>query len=173
MCFRDADRFTADHFIIADILSSAPDSPLLGTAGSWTAINASMFLHLWDLPTQEQIARIMLSLLRQEPGSFILGTSMGSILPRETDIKPPMVQEGTHMTIFKHSRDTMRQMWERVGHAAGMELRVEVQYDEEEVRSRQEGWNEERFFQGEDQRRVLFFVELPQRSQAPEWRVFG
>jgi hypothetical protein len=162
--FRDADQFMPDHFIAADILSEDTNSALLHTRGSWSVIHSNMFLHRFDLATQETVARTMLTLVRSEPGCFIIGLTMG------TDSYES--QANGHSSNTLHTRETLRQMWERAGRIMGIQLNIEVQYGEYAPQNRSEDPNTDLNLLYR-QRVIFFFVELAHRTSRPEWRVFG
>ncbi len=161
--FRDGDRFK-DRFIAADLFEDdAKKSVLAKTDGSWDVINIINVLHIYDLPTQIQACKRILKLLSRKPGSMVIGEQTGSTEPGVYVIKPPLVAEGEHQTIYQHSDETFLEMWRVVAGEAGSELKIEVVYDDPEdrdMRAKEEMWGKKLFFSGAKQRRLFFTVEV-------------
>jgi hypothetical protein len=164
--FRDQDRFDPSHFITGDIFSDTDD--LARTRGSWDLIHIAMFLHLFSIENQEKACENMLRLLKKAPHATIFGTQTGTLDAGELVLRPPMCEPGEHKTVFRHSKGTMKDMWERVARSAGIKVDIWADYDEKDAAERTqgrkekgEGWEKrERFFVGERERRIFFRVEL-------------
>jgi FMN phosphatase YigB (HAD superfamily) len=82
------------------------------------------------------------------------------------ELKPPLCEPGEHKVVFRHSRETLIEMWERVAKRIGVKVKVWLEYDQDEIREREKGTKEDkdwekknRFFVGDDERRILFWVE--------------
>lgn len=161
--FRDAETFQG-RFITADLFDTTSDGELMRTKGTWDVINIIMFLHVFDWNTQISACKRILQLLSRKPGSMIIGAQTGSTEPGEHVLKPPFVAEGQHKTVFRQSQETFVDMWKTVGKEEGVELRIQVQYDEEkdrELRAKEEeGGEKNKFFSGQHQRRLFFTVEI-------------
>lgn len=165
--FKDADRFTPEHFIVGDIFDTDPRTSVLAkTAGSWSVVNIFMFLHIFNLEKSELACIQILKLLRPEPGSFVLGAQTGTLNAGEMVVPPPLAEPGENKVVWRHSRETMIDMWKRVGERLGIELKVWADYDQDEIRERELGiaqdqdWEKRnRFFTGKDERRIFFLVE--------------
>ena len=112
--FRDADRFRG-RFIAGDLFDESPDGALEKTAGSWDVVNVTMFLHMYDWPTQVRACKRILKLLVKRKGSMVVGAQTGSVHAGDFHLKPPLVAEGEERTLFRHNLETFRQMWESVG----------------------------------------------------------
>jgi hypothetical protein len=164
--FRDQERFHSSHFITGDIFSDTDD--LARLRGSWDMIHIAMFLHVFSLKSQEKACENMLRLLKNAPHSTIFGTQTGTLDAEELVLQPPMCEPGEHKTIFRHNKETMKEMWEKVAKSAGIKVQVWTEYDEKDAVERAEGrkkkgeeWEKsERFFTGDKQRRILFRVEI-------------
>lgn len=156
--FRDIDRFKSENFIHGDVFSNDPRDALFRTNGKWSVINMIMFLHIFPLADQEKICmRILRIYLRPEKGSVVMGMQTGTVKPGEMVLKPPMCLPGEHKIIYRHSRETMEEMWESVAKKSNINIKVWAKYDEEEVKERDQKDN--KFFVGKDERRIFFFVE--------------
>jgi hypothetical protein len=163
--FKDSDRFDSSHFITGDIFSD--DDDLAKTRGTWDIIHIAMFLHVFSFKDQEVASRNILRLLKSTEGSLVFGTQTGTMDPGELALKPPLCEPGERKTIYRHSKDTMKDMWEKAAKAVGFEVKVWTEYDEEEaeqrakgIREKGEGWEkQERFFTGDRERRIFFKVE--------------
>lgn len=166
--FKDANRFTSEHFITGDIFDDNPEtSPLAKTAGTWSVVNIIMFLHLFSMEESEIACAQILKLLRPDPGSFVIGAQTGTVNPGEFSVPPPFVNPGVHKVVWRHSCESMIEMWKRVGESLGVKLNVWADYDPDEIIEReaeeaakeQNGAKPNRFFVGKDQRRIFFLVE--------------
>ena len=161
--FRDADRFQG-RFIAADIFDESPESALDKTSGSWDVINIIMFLHMYDYATQLRACKRILKLLTRQKGSMVIGAQTGSTQAGDFRLKPPIVAEGEERTLFRQSLETFKQMWETVGCDEGVQLTIEVEYDDDKdrearAREEQEG-GKKKFFSGSEQRRLFFTVTI-------------
>ena len=161
--FRDVNTFQ-NRFITADLFDEAVDSALVETQGTWDVINIIMFLHMYSWDDQVRACKRILQLLSRKPGSMVIGAQTGSIEPGEQVVKPPFVAEGEHKTIYRHSTDTFTRMWKIVARDEGVELKVDVEYDDQtdrDRRAREETTGEKKkFFVGPEQRRLFFTVEV-------------
>jgi SAM-dependent methyltransferase len=164
--FKDKDRFDSSHFITGDIFADEDD--LAKSRGSWDMIHIAMFLHVFSLPRQEKACENILRLLRNAPLSIVFGTQTGRLDAGELVLQPPMCEPGEHKTIFRHSKDTMKEMWEKVAKSTGMKVQVWTEYDEKDAAERAEDrkakgeeWKKsERFFTGDGERRIFFRVKV-------------
>ena len=165
--FRDADRFGPEHFIHGDVFSNDPKDALFKTKGRWSVINMIMFLHIFPLADQERICmRLLHVYLRAQKGSVVMGMQTGTIKPGEMVLKPPMCLPGEHKTVYRHSVETMKEMWESVAKEANVKIKVWAEYDEEEIKEKERQAKENpeweknnKFFVGKDERRIFFFVK--------------
>lgn len=161
--FRDADKFQ-NRFIAADLLDESRDSGLVQTAGTWDVISIVMFLHAYDWDTQIRLCKRILKILSRGKGSMIIGAQTGSTQAGDVMLRPPFVAEGEERTIYRQSVETFTKMWEQVGQDEGLDLKVEVMYDEQADRDRrakeeqEEGKN--KYFSGSTQRRLFFTVTI-------------
>jgi hypothetical protein len=164
--FRDKERFDSSHFITGDVFSDTDD--LAKSRGLWDMIHIAMFLHVFSLERQEKACENMLRLLKNAPCSTIFGTQTGRLDAGEFALQPPMCEQGEHKTIFRHNKETMKEMWEKAAMSAGRRVQVWAEYDEEDASERAKGQNQKdmerelsgRFFTGDGERRIFFKVEL-------------
>jgi len=126
-----------------------------------------MFLHLFNIPDAEQVCTNALKLLRPEAGSLVFGAQTGTTNPVEIVLKPPMCEPGEHKTIYRHSKETLVELWERVAQRLDMKVKAWADYDEDEIREREEGLQKDpdwektnRSFVGKTERRIFFMVEI-------------
>lgn len=161
--FRDSDTFQ-DRFIAADIFDEAVDSNLAKIEGNWDVISIVMFLHIFDWDTQLRTCKRILKLLSRKPGSMVIGAQTGSTEAGEHELKPPFVAEGERKTVYRQSTETFTEMWRIVERDEGVELKVNVVYDEQndrDARAKEEETEEKKkFFSGPQQRRLFFTVEV-------------
>lgn len=157
--FRDGDRLDPSHFITGDIFSDVDD--LAKSRGTWHIIHIAMFLHIFAQPEQEAASRNIMKLLKAAPGSTVIGTQTGSLTAEEFILQPPFCNPGEHKTIYRHSKESMKVMFEKAADAAGLKVNVWAEYDEDGARSRVKGREEtEILFAGPNERRILFKVEV-------------
>lgn len=154
--FRDESTFQG-RFISADLFDEAADAPLAKTRGTWDIINIIMFLHVFDRKDQVRSCQRILGLLSEAPGSMIVGAQTATTKPGEHVLKPPFVAEGEHKSIYRQSRETFRTMWEEIGQDLGVKLDIWAEY--EETKDEGQKGDEEKFFTGDEQRRLFFVVE--------------
>lgn len=164
--FNDRDRLGTSHFITGDIFSDSDD--LAKTRGTWDIVHVAMFLHVFSLPDQEAASRNIMRLLKATQGSSIVGTQTGSLDAGDFVLKPPLCEPGEHKVIYRHSKSSLKTLFETAAKAVGVEVAVWTEYDEAEAKERAEGRNEkgeewektERFFTGNRERRIFFRVEI-------------
>lgn len=164
--FNDRDRLDASHFITGDIFSDS--DALAKSRGTWDIVHIAMFLHVFSLPDQEAASRNIMRLIKATPGSSIVGTQTGSLDAGDFELKPPFCEPGEHKVIYRHSKSTLKTLFEQAAKAIGVEVAVWTEYDEAEAKERAEGrtqkgeeWEKtERFFAGNRERRIFFRVEI-------------
>jgi head-tail adaptor len=87
-----------------------------------------MFLHQFSLDEQINICKNMLKLLKNEKGSMIIGAQSASTLSGEEEISTPFLKEGVVKKVWRHSKESFREMWESIAETEGENLRVWVEY---------------------------------------------
>ena len=127
--WRDRDTFP-NHFLTDDVLADNAtfmEGNLMMHLGPGQTdmIVINMFLHLFDYNNQLKVATRILRLLSHKPGSIVLGSQAGVVHPIEQPLKPPFDKtgDGQKRTIYRHSPESFKQMWEDAGRAAGVPLR--------------------------------------------------
>jgi hypothetical protein len=165
--FCDSDRFGPSNFITGNILTDDDNDALFKTRGTWDIVHIAMFLHIWDIKDQEKACENILKLLGPGDESLIFGTQTGTLSPGELNLKPPLCEPGEHRAVYRHSKETMIEMWYRVGKKLNEDIQVWAEYDEEERKARERGRMEsgedweagQRFFTGSEERRIFFTVK--------------
>lgn len=155
-----------DHFIPGDIMDlSTNSSPLAKTAGTWDVVSIMMFLHIFDLEKQTLAATNILKLLKPMPGSIVIGANSGSTKTGELPLRGPFAMnkaDGTPETTFRHSKETMAEMWKAAAGEVEGKWHVETGYDREYQKRRENLPREEsdkHFFPADELVRVVFYVE--------------
>lgn len=120
--FRDADRLPADHFLRADLMDRA-DARVRALEGSFDIVQLGMILHIWDRDGQVAACRRVVELLRPEPGSLIVGQSVGHL----DGVSAP---GRGGKSIFKHNAETFAAMWDEVARETGTKWDVRASLDE-------------------------------------------
>jgi hypothetical protein len=143
--FKDEEKMKG-HFITADIFNLSPESDFGKTKGTWDAINACMFLHQFSLEKQILICKNMLKLLKNEKGGMTIGAQSASTLSGEEEISTPFLKEVVVKKVWRHSKESFREMWESIAETEGENLRAWVEYrarhelgEVDEVQERTEG----------------------------------
>lgn len=161
--FRDAEKMQG-HFIAADLFDETPNTPLVKTEGSWDVVSVMMVLHMFDWEKQAHACRRILKLLAQKPGSLVVGTQAGSIVPGEQELKPPFAKVGEKRTLYRQSKESFTELWMGVGKEEGVEIKIEVEYEEdvgEDDRVKQAApGSDGKYFGAVKDRKMLFTVEL-------------
>jgi SAM-dependent methyltransferase len=165
--FRDSTRFTPNHFIRGDIFSDSPKDGLYRTRGTWSVVNITMFCHNFDTAEQELIfERILCLLLIPNKGSVVMGAQTGTTKPGEMKLQQLYCKPGEVRGVFRHSKRTLIDMWQRVADRAGVKVLIWAEWDRKEIVERQEGlkvdpdWEmKNRSIVGKEERIIYFFVE--------------
>ncbi|KAJ5734388.1 hypothetical protein N7493_003174 [Penicillium malachiteum] len=115
-----ADRSTLkSQFIISDIFDD--NSELVKQLSNGVdIINAASFFHLFTWDQQITVAKRVVSLLRAQPGSLLVGRQVGRLDPTDPDDKS-LSQEH-----YRHSVDTWKRLWKQVGDETGTEWEVDA-----------------------------------------------
>ena len=133
--WNDREVFPTGHYLADDVLAEN-DSFMKGTLmtklgpGQTDIIAINMFLHLFDYENQLKVATRILRLLSHRPGSLILGSQAGVRPPMEQPLKPPFdkTEDGETRTVFRHSPASFSELWDTAGAAAGVPIRVSVDF---------------------------------------------
>jgi len=113
--FNDRNKLRA-KFLSADIFD--PASALSSLSGKVDIVYAGSFFHLWGLEKQKQVSKIVVRLLRPEPGSLILGRQMGAENAEEGDSPTG--------TMFRHNVESFKQLWKEIGDELGVSFQVDA-----------------------------------------------
>ncbi|KAG8996463.1 hypothetical protein FRB94_008259 [Tulasnella sp. JGI-2019a] len=124
--FMDRDKLKST-FITANIFDTSPPSGFESVRGKIDIIYAGSFFHLFDWDDQVKIATRLVSILRPESGSLVLGRQVGSVVPGA-------IVHNTNESgrMYRHDADSFRRMWAEVGAATGTEWEVDAVLDESE-----------------------------------------
>ncbi|KAF9059547.1 hypothetical protein BDP27DRAFT_1273795 [Rhodocollybia butyracea] len=88
--------------------------------GHLSAIHTSAFFHLFNREEQLLIAKKLASLLSPLPGSIIFGSHLGFSEPHEE------VENGTGISLFGHSLESWKKMWEEEVFTNGITIHVDA-----------------------------------------------
>lgn len=116
--FRDKETLQS-RFIAADIFDSK--SELHDLDGKIDIIYAGSFLHLFDYKGQFAACKAIVSLLREQKDSLLVGRQVGNLNAGE---RVHRTNQGQSM--FRHNAKSFKKMWEKVGEETGTQWRVEV-----------------------------------------------
>lgn len=116
--FRDRETLTS-RFFAGNILADEKSYESLD--GKLDIIHVASFFHLFSLPTQIQIAKRLVKLLRPVSGSLILGRQTGNLNPGDYT-HGDKAQKG----MWRHDVHSWEEMWATVGRETGTEWRVEA-----------------------------------------------
>lgn len=140
--FLDRETLKA-HFMEADVFDA--EGPLKQLEGKMDFVQISLFLHLFDLEGQVKACERIVSLMKTEKGSLILGQQIGSL-------KTGPMAVGSKM--FKHNVESFEKMWKEVGERTGSEWKVNANLD-----ARLDAAQNNRPWIDTDTRRLVFEIE--------------
>jgi hypothetical protein len=116
--FNDRDSLKT-HFIMADIFDDNSDL-VRNLANKIDIVNAASFFHLFDWDKQVTIAKRLIGLLHDKPGSLLIGRQVGRVDPPPPEKKH---EAGKH---YRHNPTTWKKLWEQVGSETGTKWEVEA-----------------------------------------------
>ena len=165
--FRDAARFTSDHFIRGDVFSDDPGDGLYRTRGTWSVVSIIMFCHNFERVEQELICeRILCLLLIPRPGSVVIGAQAGTTRPGDVRLQRSYCEPGEVRHVFRHSKRTLIDLWQRVADRVGVKVQIWADWDRREIVERKQGvkadpdWEmKNRSIMGKEERTIYFFVQ--------------
>jgi SAM-dependent methyltransferase len=118
---RDRSSLNA-HFLTGDIFSptvwASSFAPLEGTLH---IIHTASFFHLFLLPQQLSLAKLLVRLLKPEPGVMVVGRQSGNERAGEYPGRADPSK-----TCWRHNEASWKEMWKRVGSETGSEWAVKV-----------------------------------------------
>lgn len=131
--FLDKDRLRT-QFIEADVFDE--ESGLSKLDGQIDIVHAASFFHLFSWPQQKEVAIRIVSLLKPQAGSLVLGRQVGNVAPGEFPHR-----EGT---MYRHNEESFQQLWNQVGSATDSKWKAEVEMTEPDAKgfaASGPGWN--------------------------------
>jgi hypothetical protein len=90
--------------------------------------------------SQEQASDNILWLLKNKPHSTVFGTHPVRFDAGELVLRPLTSGPGEHMAIFRHNKENIKEMREKVARAAGINVQVWTEYDERKGAQKAECW---------------------------------
>lgn len=120
--FHDGQGRHRGHFVAADLLDRA-NPELAAAQGTFGIIQLGMILHTWDRQGQLNACRRVIELLSSEPGSLIIGQSVGHLDGVESPGRGGKF-------IFKQNAETFRSMWEELSRETGTSWHVQTRLDD-------------------------------------------
>lgn len=119
--FNDHDHLKA-QFIVADIFDDNSDL-VKNLTHKIDIVNAASFFHLFNWNQQLLVAKRIVGLLQDKPGSLLIGRQIGLVNP-----PPPEDKEaaGKH---YRHDPATWKKFWEQVGAETGTKWEVETRME--------------------------------------------
>lgn len=126
--FKDEENMRG-HFIPANFFDESPENELKKTESTWDAVNICMFLHGFSWDDQLLACRLVLRLLKPAKDSLIIGAQSGTAKAGESELKAPFLKEGVVRKMWRHNKESFREMWELAGKNEGVELNIWVDYE--------------------------------------------
>ncbi|KAJ5565060.1 hypothetical protein N7513_001302 [Penicillium frequentans] len=119
-----ADRETLkSRFIASDIFDD--DSDLVrDLTGKLDIINTASFFHLFSWDQQIIAAKRIVSLLRAQPGSLLIGRQVGRADPDDND------DQGKESLLYRHNLETWKSLWKQVQEETGTQWEVEGGFED-------------------------------------------
>ena len=118
--FKDRDSFQG-RFIAGDILDDAPGSAVNALNGTIDIVHVALVLHLFGWDGQLKAALRLVSLLKNQPGTVVLGRQVGSSEPGE--YRHAAAAAGV---MYKHDGHTFRKLWDEIEEQTGTKWKVEA-----------------------------------------------
>ena len=106
-------------FMAGDIF----DMDLTSIQGKIDIVQVSAFFHLFTRSRQLLAVQTMISLLRPEPGSVVIGASLGSLIPAEYELAA-----GGPMS-FRHNPESFAELWKEAAFSSGSQWKVDGSLD--------------------------------------------
>ena len=116
--FMDRDKLQST-FLTGDIFNM----DLTSVQGTIDILQVSAFFHLFTRPKQLLAVRKLMSILRPEPGSIVVGANLGSLKPAEYELAPG------GPTSFRHSPESFAELWMEAAGSSGSQWRVDGSLD--------------------------------------------
>lgn len=107
------------QFIVSDIFNYKSDL-ITRFTGHFDIINAMSFFHLFTWDQQILVAKCIITLLRPQPGSLLVGRQVGKVKHSEGP------EAGESLIGYFHNEESWREMWEVVARETGTRWRVDV-----------------------------------------------
>lgn len=137
--FHDGNGKLQTTFIEADAFDASPGSPLAALASQIDIVYTGAFFHLFGLAEQEQLAASVARILAPRAGSLIIGRQTGSEEAGEFS----RGGDTSGHTRFRHSPQSWKELWDRVGAATATAWRVEADLSQPEyTRWRRPAWRQ-------------------------------
>ncbi|KAJ5448036.1 hypothetical protein N7445_002857 [Penicillium cf. griseofulvum] len=119
--FNDLDHLKA-QFIVADVFDDNSDL-VKDLSDKIDIVNAASFFHLFNWNQQVLVAKRLVGLLRDKPGSLLIGRQIGLVNP------PPPEDEEAAGKHYRHDPATWKKFWEQVGAETGTKWEVETRME--------------------------------------------
>ncbi|CAI7616370.1 unnamed protein product [Penicillium bialowiezense] len=116
--FNDHDSLKV-HYIVADIFDDNSDL-VKSLTDKIDIVNAASFFHLFNWGQQVAVAKRLVGLLHDKPGSLIIGRQVGRVDP------PPPEDEEASGKHYRHDTVTWKKLWDQVGSETGTKWEVEA-----------------------------------------------
>lgn len=146
--FQDRDSFPG-RFVAGDLLDDAPTNPISSLAGSADFIFIASFLHLWNWDKQVQACVRLVRLLKDQPGTMVVGRQIGSPEPGEH-----LFPVDPSILAFSHDGATFTKLWEEVGKQTNTQWNVDASFHDPSARAKTEPTN----WRGHDFKLLFFEV---------------
>ncbi|OQE38936.1 hypothetical protein PENCOP_c007G03133 [Penicillium coprophilum] len=119
--FNDHDHLKA-QFIVADVFDDNSDL-VKNLTHKIDIVNAASFFHLFNWNQQLLVAKRLVGLLQDKPGSLLIGRQIGLVNP------PPPENEEAAGKHYRHDPATWEKFWEQVGAETGTKWEVETRME--------------------------------------------
>jgi hypothetical protein len=121
--FKDRDTLKT-KLIPADVFDAS--NPLLSLRGSLSIVYTGAFFHLFSLSEQTAIAKLVVTLLKPESGVLVIGRQVGNENPGVFGTSGYSGEQER----FRHSPDSWREFWDRIGEETGSKWKTDAVFDE-------------------------------------------
>lgn len=129
-------------FYAADVFDVESDL-LKAEKGKLAIVHAASVIHLFDLPAQKKVVKMIIELLKPEAGSLVVGRQVASMVPGD---KANSIDPNKRM--FWHNDETFVNMWDDVGKEMGgvkFEVKADLRQNKEWTRNTKNPSHDENF----------------------------
>ena len=121
--FKDRETLKST-LIAADVFATS--TPLLSLRSSLSIVYTGAFFHLFSLAEQTTIAKLVVTLLKPEPGVLVIGRQVGNVSPGLFETSGYTGEKER----YRHNPDSWREFWNRIGDETGSQWDTDAVFEQ-------------------------------------------